>query len=140
MNIKQWSLTVSGLIALFLVVLIFIQTNPNCYNSPKCNELMNPVLEYRENLGVLIVTFFVFFFFSCITYFIRKEVFRIWLVLGLIYVPVSIIWSFNTPSYDNAVLGNSPSLMSILIAVPFIILSILVIIVSHFYYKGKKEK
>ena len=101
---------------------------------------MNPVLEYRENLGVLIVTFFVFFFFSCITYFIRKEVFRIWLVLGLIYVPVSIIWSFNTPSYDNAVLGNSPSLMSILIAVPFIILSILVIIVSHFYYKGKKEK
>ena len=140
MNLKKWSLTVSGLTALFSVVLIFIQTNPNCYNSLECNKLMNPVLEYREYLGVLIVTFFFFFFFfSCVTYFMRKEVFRAWLVLGLVYVPVSIIKSFNTPSYDNAVLGNSPSLMSIFIAVPFIILSILVIIISHFYYK-KKDK
>lgn len=138
MNIKQWSLTVSGLTALFSVVLIFIQTSPSCYNSPECNELMNPILKYREYLGVLMVTFFFFFFFSCVTYFMKKEVFRNWFITGLVYLPVSIIWAFNTPSYDNAVLGNSPSLMSILIAVPFALLSTLVITVSHFYYKEKK--
>ena len=110
MTVKKTLLIVSGLFALSLVVLIFIQVNPNCYNNIQCDKLMNPVYEYRDYLVVLIETFFFFFFFSCITYFLRKEVYRNWLVLGIIYIPVSVVWSFNTPiQTGNFLINSGPS-------------------------------
>ena len=139
MNLKKVFLVVSGLSTLVFIVLFLNPSVINCHINASCAGYNGDFFLRRDVFAACFITFFFFFFFSCVTYFMRKEVFKTWLILGLIYLPVSIIWSFNTASYDNAVLGNSPSLMSIFIAVPFIILSIIVITASHFYYKSKKH-
>ena len=139
-SLKKISVILSGLSGLILLILNFIPDATYCTLANICDEYVLHSLHIDEYLFPCFVAFSIFFLFSCITYFLRNEVFKTWFWLGIIYVPVSIIWSFNTPITGGVFFGWSPSLMSILIAIPFFILSTAVILFAHFYYKNRARK
>ena len=159
MRLKKWSLLISASLFIGAFLLIFLPSFINHYlpslfpsflkcDLPSsgyyepCSGLVRFWQGSVEYLFALLETFFFFFFFACIAYFLRKEVFKTWFVLGVFYVSVSLIWSFLTPmpSQGGFFIGNwiSPGIVPILIAIPFAILSIFCITIAHFYYKGKK--
>ena len=160
MKLKRWSILVSGSLSVVVFLLLFLPSFINnhlpallpgffnCespsdgyYNS--CSAFVQFWQDSVEYLFALLETFFFFFFFACIAYFLRKEVFKAWFVLGIFYVSVSLVWSFLTPmpSQGGFFIGNwiSPGIVPILIAIPFTILSIFCITIAYFYYK-KKDK
>jgi hypothetical protein len=138
MNMKKRLLFTTGLISLFLFILNISPSLVHCSVNTVCENILWQLYNLGEYLFAAFITFFLFFIFSCVTYFLKDSVFKAWLWLGVIYIPVSIIWSFNTPSGHGLFITDSPGYTSILIGISFFIFSIFVILSAHLWYKNKK--
>jgi hypothetical protein len=138
--LKRWALGISGITSLASYVIMHSSIDFQCNTIKLCSGLTSELYRIRDYDFVVFVIFFIFLLFTAITYFLRKEIFNIWLPTGILYIAVSIIWSFNIKIESGSLLGSSPSLMTVYISFFFVCFSILLIALSYIYLCFNRKK
>ena len=91
-------------------------------------------------LGNIELIFFLvipIFIFSLITYWMRNEVFSIWLKFTYFWIPVSVIAIILTPETTGSLFEIDKGFISLVFSALFVILSILIIIISNLLNRRK---
>lgn len=89
-----------------------------------------------EFLSHELLIFFPFFLFSCLTYFLREEVFRTWLRFAYVWIPLSLIVIYLSAGWTGGGFGIPNVLdqetVAIIFSGLFVIISLFIILISWF--------
>ena len=138
MKNKRIVLLVSLLGTILFILLAVIQTNGFCYQNTFCNSLWSTI----NLIGNLLIFFIPTLFFSLITYFLKEEIFRIWVKFSYVLVSLSMFLVLIIPSGG----GNGafpslidPQMVAILMSSLFVIISLILVIFGVVKYYWLKK-
>ena len=128
---KKRLLIVSGVISLTVSIINYIGVYKICLNIFECTEIL---------FGVMMILFPVvsLFIFSLITFKMHEEVFRSWWRFSRIWIPLSMIAIFVSPSNtSNWMFPVEKGSVAFFLSVIFVIVSACIIVYRH--YKLEKK-
>jgi len=90
---------------------------------------------FGENISIFIPIFL----FSLITYKMRNEIFRVWMKLTYIWLPLTLILVFIAPEYQNSWLPiYEKSFVSFVMSSLYVIISLILIIAKYVYTRSER--
>ena len=132
---KKNTLIFSALFALVDIGLIIIDSKCDYGQQSFCSTYWIQI----RYLGETLLIFVPIFIFSSINYFMSENIFRAWLKLLIIWLPMTLLLVIVTPEYNQSILPIVKSTVAIFSSVIFSFFSLGIIIWKYFSKQSKRS-